>query len=372
MMLTRLFLIAFLAFAGPLLAHANGHTNVQSVFLILMENVTWSEIKGSANAPFINSVLLPMASYCDNFFTAPNTSGSLPQYLWLEAGTNFGINDSADPGSHHVSTTNHLVAQLERAGISWKAYEENINGTNCPLTSTGLYAAYHNPFIYFDNIYLNPINCSNHIRPYLELAGDLTNGTSPRYCFITPNLCSDMHNSTGCATTSRVRNGDNWLATEIPRIMSSPAYTENGAIIITWDEGTGGAAGPYGTIVLSPLAKGGGYHNSTRFDHASTLGTLQEIFGVRPFLYAANNAVSLSDLFKPIITIGNPTCIPKQVFQFSANGLAPGKINIFQRSTNLLDWVNLLTNTVNSGTFNFADSNISNVPQGYYRVTEQP
>ena len=85
MMLTRLFLIAFLAFAGPLLAHANGHTNVQSVFLILMENVTWSEIKGSANAPFINSVLLPMASYCDNFFTAPNTSGSLPQYLWLEA-----------------------------------------------------------------------------------------------------------------------------------------------------------------------------------------------------------------------------------------------------------------------------------------------
>ena len=90
------------------------------------------------------------------------------------------------------------------------------------------------------------------------------------------------------------------------------------------------------------------------------------------FCMNSEQCASLSDLFKPIITIGNPTCIPNQVFQFSANGLAPGKTNIFQRSTNLLDWINLLTNTVNSGTFNFADSNISNVPQGYYRVTEQP
>src|SRR5436189_6295467 len=88
---------------------ASSLTQIHHVFLIVMENVTWSEIKGSTNAPFINNVLLPMSSYCDNYYTARNTSGSLPQYLWLEAGTNFGINDSADPAAHHVSTTSHLV-----------------------------------------------------------------------------------------------------------------------------------------------------------------------------------------------------------------------------------------------------------------------
>src|SRR5437588_77551 len=114
-------------------------TNIQTVFFILMENVTWPEIKDSTNAPFINHVLLPLSSYADNFFTAPNTSGSLPQYLWLEAGTNFGINDSADPLSHHIASTNHLSAQLQAAGIAWKAYAENIIGTNCPTASSGVY-----------------------------------------------------------------------------------------------------------------------------------------------------------------------------------------------------------------------------------------
>src|SRR5438105_2719961 len=123
---------------APIRSAANVLTNIHTVFLVLMENVTWSEIRGSTNAPFINNVLLPNSSYCDNFFTAPNTSGSVPQYLWLEAGTNFGINDSADPLSHHIASTNHLSAQLQAAGIAWKAYAENIIGTNCPTASSGV------------------------------------------------------------------------------------------------------------------------------------------------------------------------------------------------------------------------------------------
>ena len=358
--------------ASPFRAVANSHTNVQNVFLILMENVTWSEIKGSTNAPYINNVLLPMSSYCDNFFTAPGTSGSLPQYLWLEAGTNFGITDSADPTAHHIASTNHLVIQLQSAGISWKAYEENVNGTNCPTASTGLYAAFHNPFVYFDDVYLNSINCSNHIRPYTEFGRDLTNGTTPRYCFITPNLCSDMHNATGCATPSRVRNGDNWLAGEIPKILASQAYQENGAIFITWDEGTGGLSGPFATIVLSSWAKGGGYRNTNRFDHASTLRTAQEIFGVRPFLYAAGKAASLSDLFKPTIGLTSARYTAGSNFVFTVTGIVPGKTNLIEASSNLLDWSGVLTNVLTSNMFNFIGPATHNALQRFYRVLEAP
>ncbi len=364
--------IASLASAATLLlgsqALANSHTNVQTVFIILMENVTWSAIKSSASAPYINNTLLPRSSYADNYFTAPNTGGSLPQYLWLEAGTNFGINDSNDPASHHVNTTNHLTLQLERAGISWRAYAENIPGTSCPTTSTGVYAAYHNPYVYFDDIYTNATRCSNYVRPYPELGRDLTNQASARYNFIIPNLCNDMHNSSGCATADRVKNGDDWLAAEVPKILASQAFSNNGALFITWDEGTGGAAGPFGTIVISPWAKGGGYRNTNRFDHASTLRTMQEIFGVRPFLYAASNAPSLSDLFKPLIRLSAPS-LTSTGLQFTVTGIVTNKSNYFQFSTNLATWANLLTNVLVTNTFRFTDP-ATNSAQRFYRVLE--
>jgi hypothetical protein len=262
--------------------------------------------------------------------------------------------------------------QLQSAGISWKAYQENITGTNCPTSSTGLYAAYHNPFVYFDDIYMNSIACSNHIRPYGELAGDLTNNRVSRYVFITPNLCNDMHNASGCAASSRVRNGDNWLASEIPRILASSAYTNRGAIIITWDEGTGGASGPFGTIIVSPLAKGGGYRNTNRFDHASTLRTIQEIFGVRPFLNAAGGAQSLSDLFKPELRLAAWRDTTNQTFVVTLTGIASGKTNLFQWSSNFVDWIDLLTNALATNRFDFIDSTASNSPQRFYRVQETP
>ena len=362
--------LIFLSFAG---AHANTLTNIQTVFLILMENVSWPDIVNSTNAPFINSILLPQSSYASNMFTVPATFGSLPQYLWLESGTNWGINDSNDPASHHLATTNHLVIQLQNAGISWKAYQEGISGTTCPTVSSGLYAAYHNPFIYFDDIYLNSTNCTNHIRPYAEFAGDLTNHTVARYNFITPNLCNDMHGGGGCPAGNRIRLGDTWLANELPKIMSSSAYTNRGAIIITWDEGTANVAGPFATIVVSQFAKGGGYHITNRLDHTATFRTLQEIFAV-PFLYAANNATGLDDLFKPIIQLSAPS-YTDQVMQFTVAGVVPGKTNFVQCTTNLsgpnpVNWMNLQTNVLATNQFTFTDTNANLSPWRFYRVIE--
>jgi hypothetical protein len=116
-----------------------------------------------------------------------------------------------------------------------------------------------------------------------------------RYTFITPNLCSDMHNDTGCATSNAVRNGDTWLQAEVPRILASRAYQEGGALFITWDESESGEH-PIGMIVLSPKARSG-YVSATRYYHSSMLRTVQEIFGVTPLLGDAANRPSLSDLF---------------------------------------------------------------------------
>jgi hypothetical protein len=295
--------------SAPIVAGA-GFNSSSTVFIILMENNNWSSIKNSSSAPYINNTLLPMASYTDQYYNPPSIHPSLPNYLWLEAGTNFNIFDDNPPSSHHQSTTSHLATYLHNAGISWKTYQENITGTTCPTTSSGLYAVKHNPFAYFDDIVNN--YCVSAMRPFTELASDLTNNTVSHYNFITPNLCDDMHDS--CAPTNNaIKQGDNWLAANVPMILQSAAYQNNGLLIITWDE-AGSGDGPIGMIVLSPLAKGGGYHNSLGYTHSSTLRTFQKIFGVTPFLGGAATALDLSDLFvSDAIPNGDPQVVSRKI-----------------------------------------------------------
>jgi hypothetical protein len=100
----------------------------------------------------------------------------------------------------------------------------------------------------------------------------------------------------GCPSTPLITQGDTWLSKQIPMIMASQAYKDNGAIFITWDESENGEY-PIGMIVLSPKAKGHGYTSATRYYHSSMLRTVQEIFGIKPLLRDAANQQSLSELF---------------------------------------------------------------------------
>jgi len=275
-------------------------STARTVFLILMENHNWSDIKNSPSAPYINDTLLPMASYAEQYYNPPGIHPSEPNYLWLEAGTNFGIFNDAPPSANHQNTTLHLVTLLGRANISWKAYQEGISGTVCPLTGTGVYAPKHNPMVFFDDVTNtndpNSAYCIAHERPFTGLATDLQKNTVARYNFITPNLCDDMHDT--CAPLNdSVKQGDTWLTQNLPPILNSQAYKNGGIVFITWDEGEGGD-GPIGMIVLSPDAKGGGYSNTIHYTHSSTLRTLQEIFRVTPLLGDATTASDLRDLFK--------------------------------------------------------------------------
>lgn len=293
-------------------AVASPMSAIQTVFIILMENHNWADIHGSASAPYLNS-LLPIAAHAENYHNPTNLHPSLPNYLWLEAGTNFGITDDNPPSMDHQSTTQHLTTLLGTAGISWKAYEENISGTDCPLTDNYPYGVRHDPFVYFDDVTntnsSTSANCIAHIRPYTELATDLTNHTIARYNFITPNVCDDMHDSAGCATKDSIKNGDTWLSQQVPQILNSAAYQNNGALFITWDEsetsGPPGANPPIGMIALSPLMKQG-YTNSLAYTHSSTLRTFEEIFAVTPLLGNAANATDLSDFLSPISPLSLP------------------------------------------------------------------
>ena len=273
-------------------------SHIKTVFVILMENHSWSSITGSASATYINGTLVKSGASTKQYFNPPANHPSEPNYIWLEAGDNLGITNDSDPSANHKPTTDHLVTQLEAKGVTWKTYQEGIDGKKCPLTGTGHYAPKHNPFIYFDDVTdtnsATSAHCIAHVRPYTELAADLTAGKVAQYNFITPDLCNDMHGDTGCPADS-IKTGDAWLAAEVPKILASAQYKDGGALFVTWDESSSGD-GPIGMIVLSPLAKAGGYTNSIHYDHSSMVRTVEEIFGVT-LLRGAKTATNLSDLF---------------------------------------------------------------------------
>ena len=336
-----------LLFARPIATQAQTQMgNVKHVFIILMENHNWTgdnsgasfgapDIKGSALAPYINS-LIPLRAHAEQYYNPPGNHPSLPNYLWLEAGTNFGIlNDNLPTrkNGHRLNgqtTTAHLVTQLVShvPAITWKAYAEpdfpNTDFTDCPLDFSEV-DVNHVAFVYFsdttDGFSSSSANCIAHVKPYSHLATDLNSGVTctpelittgtpcyAQYNFITPNLCHDGHeNISSCdpnEPTDNTLRGDTWLKDiGVPSITGSSVYTTDGALFILWDEAEDSGAfsdGPIGMFVLSPFAKMG-YENTIHYDHSSMLKTFQEIFGVTPLLGGAANPGTndLSDFFLP-------------------------------------------------------------------------
>jgi len=349
----------------------NTINGIKTVFVIMMENHDWSTILGSPNCIYINNTLLPQASYCQQYYNPPGLHPSEPNYLWLVAGTNFGIRNDNWPATNHINSTNTLFFQLDRVGIPWKTYQEEITGNDVPDIDNYPYAVRHNPFVFFDAARTNLSYVTNHVRPYPELALDLTNNTVARFNFISPNVTNDMHDLTPGSSSSRIQ-GDNWLAREVPKILASPAYTNGGALFITFDEGTGTDDGPIALIALSPRAKGGGYNNTNHYDHSSLVRTWQDLFGLRPYLGAAAAANNLGDLFKTIHLTSSRW--QGGAFSLTFTNVISGKTNWLQVSTNLAagSWTTIRTNVATSSSLNFTNTGVGGTGHLFYRVLELP
>jgi hypothetical protein len=290
-------------------APPSGHA-IKKVFIIMMENANWATWTKSSSASFVNGTLVPLGAHAEAYYNPAGIHPSLPNYIWLEAGDNLGVKADGEPSQFHQATTDHLVDQLEKAGHTWKAYVEDVDGSACPLTDSGLFVSRHVPMLYFDDVTNSndamAARCKAHVVPYTQLQADLKNGTVADYNFITPNLCDDAHGSnpltsTAClpVITDLIKLGDTFLSSSVQMITASPSFAMDSVLFVVWDEGDGSSSdGPIGFIAIGAMVKSAanGYSNTIKYDHSSTLRTIETIFGL-PFLRAAQNATDLSDLF---------------------------------------------------------------------------
>ena len=386
---------AFLLF-GALGSFRASADNIKTVFVIAMENHDWTQpaqvpggiqqIYQNPNAPFINSLVngtaraivngqvvnisqqTAYAAAYHNVLATPSGNNphihpSEPNYLWAEAGTNFGIFNDNDPYSNPPTFPNnqntglHLSTLITLAGKTWKSYQEDIdlahnaagqltnvvlpqNQWTVPLSSfsgnyaSGYvnafngssqynYAAKHNPMVFFtdtnggdNSTPSNPL--SGHYAPLQQFFTDLANNTVADYNWITPDQYNDMHTSlTGgykglTGDAANIKQGDDFLSQIVPAIMASDAYKNHGAIILWWDESeSDGVAGDnaddfnhtIAEIVISPHAHanvdGLPYASPVNYTHSSDLRTMENIFDTGLYLGDAVNATDLSDLFVP-------------------------------------------------------------------------
>src|ERR1700730_6960677 len=101
-------------------------SKVRTVWVILVENHNWTgnnagaafgapDLKGNLLAPYANGKLLDTSAHAEQYSNPPGNHPSQPNYLWLEAGTNFGVLADTQPGQPQLSTDQHLVRLLEDA-----------------------------------------------------------------------------------------------------------------------------------------------------------------------------------------------------------------------------------------------------------------
>ena len=338
MKLPRILLAASIGWMFPTfpvaVAAANSPEKLQgigTIFVIAMENHNFTQPNPTATprqiftnpaAPYINSLITPghsnaaQVSYARRYFAAgTGVHPSEANYIWAEAGTDFGVRTDDDPraASGNIFNAPHLTRQLNAAGIGWKNYQEDVQLSVSPTNSaygvspstinpyygTGQYnyAVKHNPMAFFTDTQ------TQNLFPLTNFLAHLSNNVVARYNWITPNQYNDQHSPLtggftyhGVAYTgdqAAIAQGDNFLSILIPKIMASSAYQSNGLIIIWWDETEGGDTTNFTIpeIIISPLAKGNAYASDVELNHSSDIRTMEEIFG----LSFISNAIPASE-----------------------------------------------------------------------------
>jgi hypothetical protein len=291
------------------------------VFLIIGENADYSHINASS-APYLSTVVRPQSAWLDNYYAA--THWSQANYVALATGQ-FTSCEQHDGGTACHQNVDNIYHQLDQAGSSWKVWLEAGAGrcdgggssctsdTPCPLS--GFYTT-GNPPILFDDIegpggvwsattpssecLANDVPAGTDTDPMGTFNGDLSLGAVPAFNTIIPNGCDDGDGS--CAPVNdRIRQYDDFLAREVPLIEASPAFADNGVIIITYDEDQrmGGLAPHNGLgqgghtvcAVISPMVVPGDYAAQTYA--YSVLRTLQDGYGLAPYLGHAADVSAL-------------------------------------------------------------------------------
>ncbi|WP_377271200.1 alkaline phosphatase family protein [Peterkaempfera sp. SMS 1(5)a] len=239
--------------------------------VVVFENHAYTQVIGSSSAPYINSLKSGGANLTASYAI---THPSQPNYFALFSGSTQGITDDSCYTAGFSSAAN-LASELIAAGKTWASYNETLPSQGSTTCSSGKYARKHNPWFGFSNV---PTSSAH---TFAQFPTDYT--TLPQVSFVTPNLCSDMHD---CS----VSTGDTWLKNNLGA-YATWAKTHNSLLIVTFDEDNS-LSGNRITTVLYGQPVAAGSSSATTYNHYNVLRTVEDLYGTSH----AGNAASASDI----------------------------------------------------------------------------
>ena len=269
------------------------------IMTIMMENTDYSQFAGSPAMPYLNELGHEYADYTQAYgWHYP----SLPNYLELLSGLHEGVNSDCDITNAHCSgfTNTTLADQLEAKGISWHAYYEGLDKGCDQGDGSGNYPYWHNPFRYFADF---AQQCS-HVSNFYPMLTDLSAANPPDFNWVVP----DLVNSGGDNGT--MASGDNWLSSELPKIMNTPWYRDGGQIVILYDTGyndVGGVGGSSGGQVPLVVVSAHTVRMGAVTRPVTTAGVLRSIEAAYGLDYLGDAALAINGSLTGSLVGGLPT-----------------------------------------------------------------
>ena len=293
------------------------------VFVIIGENALLSELS-MAKTPYQLGTIKPESAWLTNYFGISHWSTS--NYVAMTSGQFLECHQlDLAPASCNQDVPN-LFNELDTAHISWTEWNESMPAP-CALESSGdssslnSYRVKHNPAVYYAGVEgaggvwsatnksaecLNNVIATGGTGPNdtSVLDAALAKGTGlSAFNFIVPNQCEDAHDN--CQPQGdAIRQFDDFLAREVPKIQNSPAFGVNDIIIVTYDEGGGGGptrgdkfgGGNVAFAVIGGSVRTGVY--ATRYDHYSLLRTWEDMFRIPTHAGAAATASPIDNIWR--------------------------------------------------------------------------
>jgi hypothetical protein len=337
---------------------------IRHVFVIVLENEGYAATFGNPTAdPYLARALPAQGALLENYYATGHASND--NYISLVSGQPPNAQNQADcpkfdnftgaimlstgvetgTGCVYPAEVPNIATQLSAKKLTWKGYMEDMgNNPNREAAACGHpaleatdetqkavagdgYATRHDPFVYFHSVIDEQTYCDKHVvalgsptgvMPAAALKGEtglatdlMSASKTPRFSFITPDLCDDGHDypcTNEPSGASALADIDTFLETWVPKITSSQAYRENGLLEIVFDEAansetescceempgpgsplpgiTGPGGGRVGAVLLSPFIAPGTV-STTSYNHYSSLASWESMFGLSRLADAA-------------------------------------------------------------------------------------
>lgn len=269
---------------------------IQKVLVFIMENKTYANAR--ANMPYTMSLVNQTGVVYTNSWSAGEWK-SLPNYIALAGGSNFGIKSNDAKPINGRSIFGLSVANNKAT----KSYTEDQT-RNCGRHK-------HNPWTYFTP---DAASCKQFNVPFKNnFRADVAAGRLPKVGYVSPNAINNGHDS-------NARKADAFFKSQMQFIMQGPDWKSgNLAVIMTYDEAQlrnqPNKPGRILTTLYHPALKTKKNRSITTYiQHYSITRLWAEVAGV----WVNNPSISVRNLKAP----GN-TNVTKATSMTSQLGLTP-------------------------------------------------